>query len=64
MTQAQSILLRFAGALEAEAGARTQVQKDAASDELIEVFGDIEQYALETADLLRHLLSADPCDAK
>ena len=55
---------RFADALEAKANAKTQAEEDVASDELIEVVGEIEQNAAETAVLLKQLLLLGPTDAE
>ena len=56
MAQSHNILERFADALEAKAKASSQDEDGMASDELIEIVGDIERNAAETASLLRQLL--------
>ena len=53
------MLKRFAGALEAKAKASSQDEDDLASDDLIEVVGDLERDAAEVARLLRHLLALE-----
>ena len=64
MPDAHAALQRFAEALEAKANAANQDEDDVASDDLVEVMGDVERNAAEAAALLRQLLLGASANGK